>query len=395
MIFLDVLLFFPSVTFGLLSAEIFPWGVSTVLWGPKRYNKKIFVIVLYFIFYTMIGFLHSINDTSEVLRSLMAYLNVIFVVNYLMVVDQKKINKLTKLANHIFIFFIILGILQFSGLLSPLTSFFKLLVPRGSGEMYGKGRGVSLLSTEPSRAGIEVVYIYTLFRLSLKKKIFLWDLFLMLYLTVVVRSAAALFLYLMYLVFEYRRYWYLMLISFILLVAFGISLLQDSGIRAVKMLLGLFQNASPGELFEFLLDTSGFRLVSIIAAYIFGIVVPFGYGIGTWKKSMIKAFNMTGFDPGQIGFFKWQYNSEFEAVRPTSYFANMMIDMGVIGSMLPLIISRKVFRINRVLNKENLGAVLLFLFTTFLFGSVGNPIPWIVIVLILKKESGSGTIYDN
>ena len=77
------------------------------------------------------------------------------------------------------------------GALGQIISF---LIPRGSGEaLSDSGRGVTLLATEPARAGAELSLIYFIVRSTIRKHLqIILDLIMLIYLAVILKSSTAL-----------------------------------------------------------------------------------------------------------------------------------------------------------------------------------------------------------
>ena len=399
-----VLLFFPSISFNLLPAEIFPWGILLIPYFlKKRLDNILLYIITGFIYISLFVALKNSTVVGEVVRSSAAYLNVLAIFYYVLVSDSEKTDSLLKMAKKIYIIMIIIGIVQYFNLIAFLNPLFSMLISRGSASLFsGGGRGVSILSTEPSRAGIELVCLYTLFRKTLLKNKAVYDTANFVYLIFIIRSATSLMLFMLFIMFEYRK----VLLKNIFVIALSVALLsfaaiKYSNIRALNVVLGILQSKSIEDIWLFLINASGFRLISIVGAYIFGILYPFGMGIGMWQESSLEALNLTGYNPANISFFRTHKDSMFAPIRPTSFIANLMLDVGIIGVIAFLTYLYRLVKKYTIFSESDMSIVFLFLFSIFLLGAVGDPTIWIVLAIIgrknfwLEKEEISSILFDN
>ena len=143
-------------------------------------------------------------------------------------------------------------------------------------------------------------------------------------------------------------------------------------------------SGSWSEFFDNLILMSGFRGISIFSSFKYGMLFPFGAGIGNWQHSSIDALAVSGFSAKDIPFFVYVNDAQWKSIRPTSYVSSLMLDIGVVGTMVFL--SALLFRMRIYwMNSRYSNRVLVFFVLYLLFwGSVGDPIPWIAVALILR-----------
>lgn len=133
--FTSYLIFLPSITFSILNAEIFPWAVIFSLLYAVKIDKGLFYIILLFLLSSLYGYFQSEGRISiEILRSIMAYLNAMLVLSFLLQTNFSLVKKLFPVLKNIFFFLIVLGSLQFLGIINFLDPVIKTLVPRGSAD---------------------------------------------------------------------------------------------------------------------------------------------------------------------------------------------------------------------------------------------------------------------
>jgi len=379
--FLGSLIFLPSITFSILQAEIFPWALLFTLLYIKKIDKGFVFIVLLFLLSVIYGlYISEGRSSSEAIRSLSAYMNSLLIFVFLMKADIRFVSKLYPIVKFLFYFLVILGLLQLSGLIGFLDPVFKLLIPRGSAESLASlgNRGVTLLSSEPSRAAYEFLFIYAAFRTIFlnKKNILYYDLFVIIFMLFVIKSGVGLFLTLIFFALAYKLRF--LLLSLILIVIVFPFLNYMSG-RAFSLLINIISSSSFESLYYMLLNASGFRLISIISSFLFGLFHPFGGGIGNWQESSIVALQLTGYSPDSIDYFRYA-GGVWVPIRPTSYFFALVLDIGLIPAFIVFLYLLKVSKFK--LLSSFVG--MLFIFYFLFIGAVGNPVPFVATALTLR-----------
>jgi len=386
---LQILLFFPSITFSLVSAEIFPWALiySFKLNPIINYRILLFIGALFLssIFSFFYGYYYNLE--TDIIRSFLAYLNPVLIFYCIILISEDKFELLKKVFFGVFIFLIVLGLFQFFGLIKPLDPFFRFLLVRGASDKLEGARGVNLLATEPSRAAIEFLFFgmcYLYFKNFNIKKNFLFDFFLIVYLLFIIRSALGLFLLMMYFLFKYKLKF---MLSLLIIGLFMIPFISGD-IRALNIVLQIVSTSSIEELYKLLLNASGFRLLSLISGYSYGFLFPFGGGVGLWQNSIIESFYILKFDPQEITYFIFNHDGRFAPIRPTSYVASLMLDVGIIGFVCFFIFIYPFLKIG-LTNKRSFVFTAVFGFYLFFFGAVGNPVPWVCFALIIRDLNTS------
>ncbi|PIB33293.1 hypothetical protein BFP78_03265 [Gaetbulibacter sp. 5U11] len=384
------LFFFPSITFGLLQAEVFPWGIilSTIIIAYHRKINNFFVVVLAMFALNIIVF-NIINITDlrlpEVVRSLLAYVNSIISLIAFYQFSEDNILKSAKLVKGIFIFLIVLGLLQIMGALSAIDFFFKFLIPRSSSTSLGfMNRGVTLLSTEPARAGISLVFIYILVRTVFikEKKRPLYDFGIFLFLVLIIQSFMSLSLFLVYLIVVYRLKLLKLLIAVILLAFLGDYF--AFGGRSLDLLDAIGNQNSFEDIVFLLVDNSGHRLISIYTSWLYAITHPFGGGIGYWESSSVSALEFSGIDVSQYRYFIKHGDSNIIPIRSSGYMSNLVLDIGIFGIIIFGGFLYSILKKFWSISKESRNIILIFLFKIMFIGSVGTPVAWIASIIALK-----------
>jgi hypothetical protein len=275
----------------------------------------------------------------------------------------------------ILFFLIIIGILQTLGVINFLGPFFSFLVPRALTESFSLGgRGVTLLSSEPARASYEILFIYITWRYMQKmpavNKLF-FDFLIVFFILLILKSSMGSIILIVFLLCEYRLKF---ILSGLIVVVVGLPLLINMNSRAIYVLVSIFSNASIGEMFEYLLSASGFRLISIIAAYKYGMSHPLGGGIGLWETTSVEALYETDINPSNLYYFS--SFGGFVPVRPTSFFSSMVLDMGWIAIVAIFYLIKPLFKLISFEN-ELFPLIITFLFYMIAVGAIGNPVPWV------------------
>jgi hypothetical protein len=375
------LLFFPSITFSLLSAEIFPWAFLYSIVGKFRSYKKIDKKILPLIIGLLISLLYSLylillkDYESDFIRSIIAYLNPIFAYLAIMCCHKKELFILCKIVGKILLFFIFIGILQSVGIIKFLQPVFSFLIPRASTEALDiGGRGVTIFSSEPSRASYEIIFLYITWRYLQQKKAInklFFDFFITLFILFILKASTGLMILIVFLLSEYRLKFVL---SGLIVISVSLPLLMNTNSRAIYVMIKIFSGLSISNIFGYILSASGFRLVSIIAAYRYGILHPLGGGIGLWQISSVKALCETGIDSDSLYYFN-KFGG-FVPVRPTSYLSSMALDMGWMAIIIVFYLIKPLFKLISFDNAL-FSLIITFLFYIVVIGATGNPIPWI------------------
>ena len=394
-----ILLFFPSITFGLLKAEIFPWGTLLFL-IRKRFsiNKYILCSILVLLISSFLTiFLKALNtyEDTDIIRSLAAYVNVLLTLNFFLGCSERIIDRFIKYTKYIFVFLLILGLLQNIGM-GALGQIISLLIPRGSGEaLSDSGRGVTLLATEPARAGVELSLIYFIVRCTIQKHFqIVLDLIMLIYLAVILKTSTALgFFGLSLIVYYVSNFSRMLLILSILCVVLPSFYYFGEG-RAANLFRDLVMIGLNYEMLFFLMNESGNRLLSIYAFLKSGINNPLGYGVGSWPSSSIMSVVDSGFDYREFRFFDVRFDGELGGFRGSGLASNLFLDIGLIGFLLISTFIARVYSRNiGFTNAYTKQTFYIFLLKIFLIGSPGHPLVFIMffaVALVQKQKTLEG-----
>lgn len=383
--YLQSLVYFPSVNFGLYRAEIFPWATFLAIFRVRKISRIDFFLIFFLILSSLYGAYVS-GDIFETIRSLAAYINFFSAYFLAKVLTETEIISSVRLNRLIFLFLIALGMLQIFNLIPWLSSFLEFLVPRASsGALIEENRGVTLISTEPARAGVELIFIYFLFTLTIKRnfKVFL-DLAMGFFLLLVIQSAMAFVLYLIYISLSYIK------TSILIYIISGylIVLIQsyEGGGRSLDLIRELTK-VNFDEAAFILLNTGGHRVFSIWSSYNFGLFNVFGGGVGAWQNTSIQAINLTGYDISQLRYFQIYGGGGPVAIRSSGIVSNMMLDLGIFYSSIFL--GSIVFYIKKTIKNLRpfwtvFPVVITFLVKILAVGSVGTPVEIFCFILYIR-----------
>jgi hypothetical protein len=361
-----------------------PWAlaISLILW--RRFNAKLIFPVFLLVLNVVLFALYRQQVPSETIRSLAAYANVLIPFFSILALDRRSCSKLRSALATTLFFLIAVGALQATGILTSLggEGIISFLVERGVAEQHGNGRGITLLSSEPSRAGYEFLFISATFiQLFLKKprRGFYADVAVLLVLALVIKSAVALGFGAVYFTFKYGLRAVLPIAALLGLFGF-LSGIVDS--RGISILMSIFDAQSPYAAFVLLLNESGFRMISVYSAYMYGILHPFGGGIGFWETTSLLALEQSGLNASDISYFRYR-TGEFFSVRPTSFVSSLALDTGWIALLVIYPVIASSFRLLRT-SRGDRGILAAFFFFIFVIGAIGNPVPWICVALLVK-----------
>lgn len=341
------------------------------------------------------SFVGGANLETDVIRSSAAYLNVILVSQTLLLLGRERAVELSLLSRKIFWGLIALGFVQTLGS-DSLGSFIQFLVPRGQGSALAESnRGVTLLATEPARAGVELTLIYLIYRLSRpqSKSNILTDLFVIMFQTLIIKSASAVAFSagafaIMY--FRVRADFFTSLATILfatMLTFFVIYILPAIGGRAGDLALYLSDVELGGEALFYIANESGNRLLALYSFFLSGLYNPLGYGVGSWPYSSMIAVEASGLDYRDFRFFDVVANGNLVPFRGPGVISNLLLDIGLLGVMISFVLFKQVMLRYAKFNYYSRKAFWIFFFKISLFGSPGNPLVFIFFVTVFMASS--------
>ena len=147
-LFCFVMLFFPSITFGIIKAEIFPWAIIAAFFYFKKYSKDFIFVVFFFLLCSAISFIF--HGPTDIIRSLASYINTLCAFAFMLTISEIEVVRFIRLIKLIFIFLLTLGLLQYFNVVDFADGLIKLIIPRGSSiASLESNRGVRLLYHKP------------------------------------------------------------------------------------------------------------------------------------------------------------------------------------------------------------------------------------------------------
>tara|TARA_B100000965_G_scaffold193669_1_gene161688 strand:- start:9396 stop:10646 length:1251 start_codon:yes stop_codon:yes gene_type:complete len=404
---LTVLLFLPSITFGAYNSEIFPWGIIFSLFYLRHINKYILLLIILMGFSCSLVLAHSfLNGGSiqtDIIRSIAAYMNFILLSQTLLLLGSKNVKIITTLSRNIFWVLIILGFIQSIGS-ETLGTLIQYLIPRGDGSALSEiNRGVTLLSTEPARAGIELTLIYLIYRIGQQNtfKNVAIDIFLIFYQALIIKSFSVVVFSLgAFAILHVNFRFYLFSTLATLLVGFFglyfiINLLPQFGGRAGDLVIFLQETEALNDAIFYIANESGNRVLGLYSFYLAGINHPFGFGIGSWPYSSIQAVLESGLDFRDFRFFDVVGNGEIVAFRGAGVISNLMLDLGLIGTILSFYLFRKMMLSYAEFSELSKKAFWIFLFKIAFFGSPGNPIVFIFFIVVFLTTAPNNKLINK
>ena len=381
-----VFLFFPSVTFSLVEAEIFPWAIIVALLvfcfsEESRSFQRNLLLLLGFIFLntSLFMFFDGVNDAF---RSVAAYVNILSV---LWVLRKRffEVSQLLLISKLLLVGLTVLAMLQLIIGLEFLNPVVETFIPRGTLSPIGLngGRGFRLLESEPSRAAINYFFIWLIVYDSSSKSMRRWLLFLILFLNALYfKSLAGIVILMLFASYQLLYTLPVMILGLALIVNLPNNIIESN--RILNMIQLVSESGSIYDIYFLLMNQSGFRLISLLAAYKIGILKAFGCGIGQWQSSSVFALSLTGYKASNIAYFSEGFGGEWSAIRPNSFLASASLDGGIVFILLFVLLTWRLFASLKIERRLLLSGYFLLL------GSVGNPVPWIYLVYSYRRAHG-------
>ncbi len=375
----------PSITFGVLRSEIFPWAFIYSIFIFSYNNIYLLYILIFGLFHAAASWFFyghfNLFDFTVVWGS---YLNIFLIYYAVLKAKESLIVKYFKTLRWVFFLIIGVGLLQSSPVGEYADSVIKTLVPRGQGFSMGDGRGVTLLSSEPSRAAVEFLFLYAVVRFFIaeqmtKLRLALHDMLFLFFVVFVLKSLTGIICSVIFLAACSRKYMYWFSIAGVALLA---GLLSTSD-RFTKTLLILSNSESFDLAWLYFIDVSGFRVPAVLSSYYSIFDSYIGYGAGNFVTSSTSALEYAGFTPDSIAYFR-NRGGEFFSLRPPSFFANLILDFGIFGIGFIILFLKQTFK---AATSGVYPILVIFLIVAFFSGSVGNPVPWICLAITLRLSA--------
>ena len=393
---LGALIFLPNIMplKALFSSEIFPWAFLYAL----RKDLRLTLGYGLFLGYIIISALLMLGSFPSVLipaRALFALINASMIFFLLIHVQKEEYRVLVNIFHGVFLVNVVLCAMQYLGIVpSFLEPIFRLFIDRFINEFNGGGRGVAGLFAEPSYASMAMHYYFAFFMLSRKVNprsmigicaivaMVLFDMF-------IIRSVTGVVMILIYLA-SLQRAQNLLKAGLVIVLLLGTVIYQfgrsPNAPRSVETAYDFFKYGAYQDPTPWLLEQSGFRFVSVWAAYKYGFTHPFGSGVGGWGQASIQAMDDIGIKASAMSFFATAMGSEYQGVRPTSFAAGLMLETGIVGLFLFFLAFYPFLKRRELYTDVHTRSIsIFFLFNTFALGSIGDPIPFIFLALAYRS----------
>ena len=346
-------------------------------------------LVLSFGYYVATGGIFMIG-----FRSLMALINASIVFFTVLTVGDDELKYLNRAFWLMFGLNVAVSLMQYfdifpSFLVRPMNFFIDRWVPTS----WDYGRGCSGLYAEPSyhAFGVHHYFAYAILLLNVDQKSpkgLILTAAMAIYDIVIVRSLTGLIIMTIYVVSHqnWRKAWKPVLaivVAFIL--ALGWYGKTNDLPRSLEFVYHVFYSERYKDLFDYVMWEGGIRTVSLMGSYPFGIMHPFGWGLGSWPQASITSLLDLGISEIEVAFFEMYY-SPYDGFRPTAFSADLFLETGVVGfilfavAMWPYISPKGMWQ-----NPNTRAVVVLFIFNMVILGTIGDPLPFLFLALAYRR----------
>ena len=390
--------FVPNITLGtntpfLGRPEIFPWTSAYAVRRDLRPSLAYIIfatyLVLSFGYYVATGGIFMIG-----LRSLMALINASIVFFTVLTVGDDEIKYLNRAFWLMFALNVAVSLMQYFAifpgfLVRPMNFFIDRWVPTS----WDYGRGCSGLYAEPSyhAFGVHHYFAYAILLLNVDQKSpkgLILTAAMAIYDIVIVRSLTGLIIMTIYVVSHqnWRKAWKPVLaIAVAFILALGWYGKSNDLPRSLEFVYHVFYSERYKDLFDYVMWEGGIRTVSLMGSYPFGLMHPFGWGLGSWPQASISSLLDLGISEIEVAFFEMYY-SPYDGFRPTAFSADLFLETGVVGfilfavAMWPYISPKAMWQ-----NPNTRAVVVLFLFNMIILGTIGDPLPFLFLALAYRR----------
>jgi uncharacterized membrane protein len=388
--FLFLLIFFPSVTFGLIDSEIFPYGILVFfLIAPVNFTVTFFISTLLLLLNIAI---FDINQNYTIaIWSFLAFLNGISAAILYCSINEKNRELFFKSLRISYYVLLVVPVLQLIIPTELSESFFKFFVPRAKVDAPFLGGlssiGVSSLSSEPSRAGIILVFVHAMvwhLRLISPQKRIPIEILIIIIVLFVNRSATGAAFYLIYLILNIRFINFLILVpilaSFILIFDMELPFIEfeSKGLTMLSEFSYLALDGNFGAILQKIMSYGGTRfhgtLVSLIELPVLG------FGLGNWSEG---SYFLLEKHP-----YLWENNYEFQnglwGPKPVSYISALILEVGFFTFLLILLLILISIIVSNLEISVNKG-MLLPIFSLLFLGDIGLPVIFLCLAVYMFK----------
>lgn len=394
---LSLTVFIPNLTpfRELFSSEIFPWA----FFYSFRKNLKLnlfFLVFLAYMFVSLLAFQGLSNNFMSSLRSVVALLNASLVFIAVQNVDSRRFEMINRGFIIVALFNILLIAFQNFELLPKfIEPFIQNFIPRFNVGSWGGGRGVSGLFSEPSYLSISfqyfVVYLLYIYQVKFSNPLGILILVLLVLINLfVIKSVTGTIMTLVIIIGLVRRKYLIIFSALALIVSIGLYFLlrnSENLPRSLEVVFSFIDNRDYQDPLPILLEQSGFRLVSIWSSYYFGLQNIFGAGMGNWPGASVIAMESIGVQAESISFFASLTGSDYFGVRPTSFAAGLMLELGLIGLVVYVASFVPYFTKISLSDSPHFRLILfMFIFNFFVLGTIGDPVPFAVLSMALRRH---------
>jgi hypothetical protein len=327
-------------------------------------------------------------------RSLMALINASIVFFTVLTVGDDELKYLNRAFWLMFGLNVAVSLMQYfdifpSFLVRPMNFFIDRWVPTS----WDYGRGCSGLYAEPSyhAFGVHHYFAYAILLLNVDQKSpkgLILTAAMAIYDIVIVRSLTGLIIMTIYVVSHqnWRNAWKPVLaIAVAFILALGWYGKTNDLPRSLEFVYHVFYSERYKDLFDYVMWEGGIRTVSLMGSYPFGIMHPFGWGLGSWPQASITSLLDLGISEIEVAFFEMYY-SPYDGFRPTAFSADLFLETGVVGfilfavAMWPYISPKGMWQ-----NPNTRAVVVLFIFNMVILGTIGDPLPFLFLALAYRR----------
>ncbi len=186
---------------------------------------------------------------------------------------------ISRVARNVFWLYIIVGVMQMLHLLVPLEDVIRIFISRFYGEPIGGYRGVTMLETEPARAGFQLLMLYILSTAMNKVRQNIMLFVLVCSEIFMVGSATGILLLALYILFKYAQNIFTRPASIGLFSILVVSMLIYAPSNPkVALIIELYQKHSYEGVFTALAATSGGRFLGTVTSIQEIAESPLGHG---------------------------------------------------------------------------------------------------------------------
>lgn len=366
----------------------------------NRYSLFLYSYLSALVLYTVVGvYTYGISSIVAFISYLVGPILLIYFLCFPDTINTRRVYVIC----FIYVVFMLLQLMTPQSIANIINPYLDFVIPRLKLGLSDSGiRGISLTYSEPAHAARFIFLLFSCaaflyLRKELSKQGFVRICILVMALSFATRSATVFGIFALYFIF-YAFFVFILNSSLYRVIRFLLLFIALCSLMImVSIYFEWYKYGRIGQLYisanevyhnGFSIDDlqlfGSIRFISVIAAYYGGFDSISGLGVGGGALNLLSYISKFGFNVSDIGFIQNQMTSDI--LKPGSYIAQVVLDLGMVGYFFSLLFAFYSFRF--VLKSHSpmmISIGVCSLLQLFFMSTTTIPVPWIALALSIKS----------